>query len=87
MIDDDYKIYAYHTLTPLEILDAKDWAINNFNYYDGEISPLWHNIVKNEFYRLSIEQDKWSEWCAMWPNIAHFVVSQHNKYNIEALFS
>lgn len=55
------KIYAYHKLTPVDILDCIEWARENFTYYNGETSPLWNEHVQKEFARLNKQRRLWQE--------------------------
>ncbi len=55
------KIYCYHKLDAIDIIDSREWARENFAYYDGETSPLWNEHVQEEFARLNIERDKWRD--------------------------
>lgn len=51
------KIYSYQKLEPIDILNCIHWARENYNFYDGEVSPLWNEHIKTEFARLK-EQNK-----------------------------
>lgn len=65
------KIYAYHELTPVDILDCVEWARENFTFYDGEISPLWNEYVQQEFARLNSQRKLWQEhWETAFKRIA-----------------
>ena len=55
------KIYSYYTLTPIDIIECREWARENFDYYDGETSPLWNEHVQQEFARLNKERDAWRD--------------------------
>jgi hypothetical protein len=52
------KIYAYHKLEPLDILDSLEWAKENYDFYNGEVSFMWNPYVLEEFARLSKKRDE-----------------------------
>ena len=53
---DRRKIYSYYPLTVIDIFDSIEWARENFEFYDGETSPLWNEHVQAEFARLNKER-------------------------------
>lgn len=56
MRDSEYKIYVYHKLDTIDILNCAEWARNNFDHYEGLTSPLWNEHVQNEFKHISKER-------------------------------
>lgn len=72
MNDDDVKICVYHELTPLEILECRQWARDNFEYFDGETSPLWNNIVQQEFARMNKRR---AEKAEMWQKSFQYIAA------------
>lgn len=59
---DNRKIYCYHKLEPIDILDSVEWARENYHRFDGETSPLWNEHVQKEFARLKrVHSDGWRQ--------------------------
>ena len=68
---DNRKIYNYHNLDAIDIIDSVEWARENFDRFDGEISPLWNEYVKKEFAVLNKRRDDWAaEWNELFQYIA-----------------
>lgn len=59
---DNKKIYCYHNLAPIDVLDSVEWARENYHRFNGETSPLWNEHVQKEFARLSwLHSIKWQK--------------------------
>lgn len=68
---DNRKIYAYHKLEPLDIMDSIDWARENYHRFGGETSALWNEHVQNEFARLTKQYSLWGDcWESAFKTIA-----------------
>jgi hypothetical protein len=56
MRDSEYKLYSWHKLDLTDRIDCIEWAKDNFEKYDGVVSPLWNRVVKAEFDRLNADR-------------------------------
>ena len=53
MLDDDYKLYTYHKLDPIDVINCRQWVNENYDFYDGQTSVLWNKVVQDEFDRIA----------------------------------
>jgi len=69
---DTRKIYRYYPATTENILQSIQWAKENYDRYDGEVSFLWNDYVLAEFDRRNKEVAQWREaWAKVWADIGN----------------